>query len=188
MPEDMMTKKPKYAYEEQTAKQRYEALKPARQPYLDRGRLNSVLTIPSVLPPEGSNGQLEVYDKFQSLGPMATKNLASKMVLTFLPPNQPFFQLKPSEDLIQDAHQYSKLSEAAGQPVDAAQAIKMDVLKMDRLINDEVNASKVRDKVYPDIMNRIIAGNSLMYFPERLNATPLAVSDTRLTLPAAPSV
>ena len=77
---------------QKSAADRYNALKTKREPYLERARAVAKLTIPSVMPDEGADGNTQV-DLYQSLGATLATNLASKFVMSLLPPNHPFFQM-----------------------------------------------------------------------------------------------
>ena len=50
------------------AEERYRALEHLRQPYLDRARDCSELTIPSLIPPDAHNETSDIYTPFQGIG------------------------------------------------------------------------------------------------------------------------
>ena len=77
----------------------YESMKNDRQPYLDKAREAAKYTLPSLL--KDDNGDVMVYETpNQSIGADGVNNLASKVTLTMLPPNQPFFKFSmDSNDL-----------------------------------------------------------------------------------------
>lgn len=84
----------KQGYTKGPAEARYRELETDRQPFLDRARECSKLTIPSLIPPDGFvNGQ-RLPSTFQSIGANGCNNLASKLLLTMLPPNEPCFRLR----------------------------------------------------------------------------------------------
>ena len=76
-----------------TAESRYEALSETKNHYLDRGRECSELTIPTLIPENYQTHSSDFYSPFQSVGSRGVNNLASKLLLLLLPPNQPFFRL-----------------------------------------------------------------------------------------------
>ncbi len=76
-----------------TAQGRYSQLKSEREPYLVRGRDAAKLTIPSLLPPEGTTGATTLYQPWQSVGAKGLNNLASKLLLVLFPPGGTFFRL-----------------------------------------------------------------------------------------------
>ena len=80
-----------------TAENRYESLSEIKEHYLDRGRECSELTIPTLIPENYQTQSSDFYSPFQSVGSRGVNNLASKLLLLLLPPNQPFFRLTLDE-------------------------------------------------------------------------------------------
>ena len=73
---------------------RYDQLKTTRDPFLQRGRDCSKVTIPSICPDsnQGDHGKLKT--PWQSTGARGITHLAHKLLITLLPPNTPFFKLE----------------------------------------------------------------------------------------------
>lgn len=85
----------------------YEVMTQDRQPYLDKAREAAKYTLPSLL--KDDNGDVMVYETpNQSIGADGVNNLASKVTLTMLPPNQPFFKFNIDNDDLK------RLAESAG--------------------------------------------------------------------------
>jgi len=76
-----------------TSKSRYEVLKYKRNAPLLRARRMAELSIPSVQPPEGWNGTSLLPEPYQGIGARGVINLASRLMITLLPPGQKFFRL-----------------------------------------------------------------------------------------------
>jgi hypothetical protein len=76
-----------------TLKTRYERLKPERDSFLRRARECSTLTLPYVMPPEGTTAATDLPTPFQSAGAEGVLSLASKLLLALLPPGTSFFKL-----------------------------------------------------------------------------------------------
>lgn len=76
------------------AERRYQELSQDRQPYLDRARFCSALTIPHLIPPDDLAQGQNLPSLYQSVGANGVTNLASKLLLTMLPPNEPCFRLR----------------------------------------------------------------------------------------------
>ena len=76
-----------------TAESRYNSLSERREHFLERGRECSELTIPTLIPENSFTPTQDFYSPFQSVGSRGVNNLASKLLLLLLPPNQPFFRL-----------------------------------------------------------------------------------------------
>lgn len=88
-----------------TAHARYVQLQFERSPFLERARECAELTIPAIMPPEGSDGSTILPTPFQSVGARGVKNLASKLLLAMFPPGSAFFRLdivRKVADQIQD--------------------------------------------------------------------------------------
>ena len=73
---------------------RYDQLKTNRDPFLQRGRDCSKVTIPSICPDsnQGDHGKLKT--PWQSTGARGIAHLSHKLLITLLPPNTPFFKLE----------------------------------------------------------------------------------------------
>lgn len=76
-----------------TARARYEQLKSEREPFLRRARECAELTIPYLMPPEGSDGSTDLPTPFQSVGARGVTNLTAKLLLVLFPPGSAFFRL-----------------------------------------------------------------------------------------------
>ena len=72
---------------------RYNSKAQAREVYLDRARDCSELTIPTLIPRDSSTSSEEFATTYQGIGARGVNNLASKLLLSLLPPNAPFFRL-----------------------------------------------------------------------------------------------
>lgn len=77
---------------EGSIKSRWNKLDAARSAILRRGRQCSELTIPSLLPPAGFTEDQELVTPYQGLGAKSVNSLSSKLLLTMLAPNTPFFK------------------------------------------------------------------------------------------------
>ena len=76
-----------------SAESRYNSLSEKREHFLERSRECSELTIPTLIPENSFTPTQDFYSPFQSVGSRGVNNLASKLLLLLLPPNQPFFRL-----------------------------------------------------------------------------------------------
>ena len=84
--------------ETQTLKSRWAKLEGNKTSTIARARDCASLTIPSLLTKQGHNEQDALATPYQSLGSRAVNHLASKLLLTLLPPNAPFFRLMPNNE------------------------------------------------------------------------------------------
>ena len=97
-----------------TLKARWSKLEGEKSTVLDSARDCAELTIPSMLTKQGHQEQDVLSTPYQSLGSRAVNHLASKLLLTLLPPNAPFFRLMPNAEDVQelDTQQEAQLEEA----------------------------------------------------------------------------
>jgi len=112
-----------------------------------------MLTIPSLIPPEGHTPGQKLAKTWQSVGARGVNNLASKLLLTLLPPSHSFFRLKI------DPITLSKMSEDP--------AFKTDVEKrlatFERVAMDDIEASGDNVVVFEMNKHLLVAGNVLLY-------------------------
>jgi hypothetical protein len=136
--------------------QRYGQLLSERDPFLQRARDAAELTIPHLMPPEGHNGSSLYLTPFQGVGARGVNNLASKLLLSLLPPNSPFFRLMIDDfDLAQLAG-----AEARGQVEEALGRIERAALQ-------EIEASAIRVPVFEALKQLVVTGNALVYLPKK---------------------
>jgi hypothetical protein len=76
-----------------TAEAIYMNLESQREVYLQRARECAKLTLPMVMPEKGANYSTEFDTPYQGLGARGVNNLASALLMSLLPPNQPMFRL-----------------------------------------------------------------------------------------------
>lgn len=132
---------------------RYAQLETLRHPYLHRARRAAELTIPMLVPREGSNSNSEYPTPFQSVGARGVNNLASKLLLALLPPNSPFFRLsidEPTANMV--------APEARGK-------IEKAMSEIERTAMQTLENAAARVPVYEALRQLIVAGNALMYVP-----------------------
>jgi hypothetical protein len=138
------------------AAKRYGQLLSERDPFLHRARDAAELTIPHLMPPEGHNGSSLYLTPFQGVGARGVNNLASKLLLSLLPPNSPFFRLMIDDfDLAQLAG-----AEARGQVEEALGRIERAALQ-------EIEASAIRVPVFEALKQLVVTGNALVYLPKK---------------------
>jgi hypothetical protein len=152
-----------------TIKSRYDKLDTNRFALVERARECAELTVPSLMPPEGYTEADELSTPHQSLGARAINNLASKLLLTILPPNSAFFRLKLSMD---------KQTQAELEARDPQYKEKMDTFlaEMERAIVDFMESKCLRVSLWKALRLLVVTGNALLYFPEdsdRLKVYPI---------------
>jgi hypothetical protein len=141
-----------------TAKSRYNKLENSRLPYLDRARDAAEFTIPSLITRAGYNSSTKLYTPFQGIGARGTNNLASKLLLALLPPNQSFFRLSLDEFTV------AKLSGQKGMKGEFEKAMG----SIERVIMNEMEVNNFRTALYEALRHLIVAGNVLIYITPEL--------------------
>lgn len=136
-----------------TAESRYNALATAREPFLLRGRECAKYTIPALLPPEGHNGTSSLYTPYQSLGARGVNQLASKLLLTLLPPSSSFFRLVPDDKVKQQLED------------DQRSALDLTLSQIERSVISEIEQRAVRVQTFEAFKHLIVSGNALLHIP-----------------------
>jgi hypothetical protein len=142
-----------------TLEAKYSQLEEGRRSFLSRAQRCSELTQPTLIPPDGHGPTTEYYTPWQSIGARGVNNLASKLLLSLLPPNSPFFRL-----IVDDF----TLDELAGRPGGRAM-VDEGLNKIERAVQSEVEASGLRSPVFLTLKNLIVGGNYLIYLPPDAN-------------------
>lgn len=138
-----------------TAASRYSKLQSFRDPYLQRARHCAKLTIPALMPEEGSNGTTKFVTPYQSIGARGVNNLSSKLVISLLPTNSSFFRLAIDdfalEDLTQNEGQRGLVEEALG--------------RYERAVMSDIESSSMRTVFSEGSKQLINGGNVLLHLP-----------------------
>jgi len=141
--------------ERQTAKSIYQKLETYRRPYLDRARKAAELTIPSLIPKEGSNGNTQFITPHQGIGARGVNHLSAKLLLAILPPNSPFFRLNVSDQAL------VALTKQEGMRAKVEQALG----SVERSIMGYIESSNIRASTGESLKHLIVAGNVLLFLP-----------------------
>ena len=78
--------------QKRTLASEYKSMENDREPYLTKAKEAAKYTIPSLFKDDNSANVQHLETPNQSIGADGINNLSSKVVLTMLPPNQPFFK------------------------------------------------------------------------------------------------
>lgn len=139
-----------------TAEARYTELATLRDPFLVRARSAAEITVPSLMPPEGHNGNTQLPTPYQSVGARGLNNLAVRILLALLPPNSPFFKLQ-IDDFV--------LAELTGKE-DMRADIEEALSSIERAVQGEVETTAIRVPAFEAIKQLLVAGNALIHFPK----------------------
>jgi hypothetical protein len=138
---------------ETTSAARYSTLETERQAVLDRARECSALTLPTLIPPQGSSQAAEIATPYQSVGAQGVIALAAKILTTILPPNNPFFRLSIEELALRE------LSKQQAMRAEVEEALAM----VERITNTSIETSNIRVSVHEALLHLIVGGNALVF-------------------------
>jgi Bacteriophage head to tail connecting protein len=140
----------------QTCETRYDNLASDRLTFLDRARRCSELTIPTLVPPQAHSKSTIYYTPWQGIGARGVNNLASKLLLSLLPPNSPFFRLVVDDFTV---------DQLAGKPGGKA-IVDAGLAKIERAVQSEIEGNGFRSPIFLALKHLIVAGNILLYLPK----------------------
>jgi hypothetical protein len=146
--------------EKGAAQARYEALVPARDPFLKRARDCATLTIPYLMPPEGFKDTSSLPTPYQSLGARGVRTLAAKLLLSLFPPNTPFFKFEMDEFALRQLE-----AEAGGQPLRGE--VEKAFSARERATITEMENSQFRVVASLSLQHLIATGNFLLHVPRK---------------------
>ena len=135
------------------AQELWEKLHISRSGTLERARESAALTIPGLLPPEGHDETSPLPTPYQSLGARGVNNLASKLLLALLPPNETFFKFEPAADVIEQL------------PEGQLSAAKKRLSKIEQTVLSEIEAGNFRSTLFEAIRHLISVGDVLVHVP-----------------------
>lgn len=138
-----------------TAAARYQELSQDRGSYLDRARTCSRLTIPYLIPPDDHTGGQALPVPYQSVGANGVTNLASKLLITMLPPNEPCFRLRV-DNLVVEQNEAEADKEFRTKVERALSRVEQAVL-------GDIESTGDRPVVYEGCLHLLVGGNVLFH-------------------------
>lgn len=145
------------------ARRRYVTGQQDRQPYLDRARDNSKLTIPSLFREDGANGTSSTVLPWTSIGAYGVNNLAAKLTLTLFPPGIPFIQFKPGKAFLRDLEAIDEMDRGV---------LKAEVDKglsyVEREFSEGVEEDGDRATLFDAFRHLIVGGNHAIAFKKQM--------------------
>jgi len=142
-----------------TLAQEYSANETYRDPYLQEARENSLLTIPSLIPPEDNGvkkARKTIKKPDDSIGSRGVNNLASKLLISALPVNAPVFRL-----IINDITVKNELAALRGG--EGTSAVQKDLGQIERAGMQEIDATGVRGPAFVMFQHLLVAGNYCVF-------------------------
>jgi hypothetical protein len=141
------------------AKNLYDTLSVRRRPFLLRAWDCAELSIPSLLPREGHNPTSELPIPWQSVTARGVNHLSSKLLMTMLPPNSPFFRYRLDEIMVKKYEAENGATETKNLKTDLETALGV----VERAIMTDVEMKGDRVVVFEALKHLIVTGNVLMY-------------------------
>lgn len=139
-------------------KQEYDTLAGIREGFLHQARLHSELTIPSLLPPDGSTESYkDLYKPYQSTGASGVNSLANRLVGALYPANEPFFKF----EVISSAEEFE------GTPPEILDGIDSQLAAMERTIMRAFTTRGDRSAITEAMKHLLVSGNACLKVGEK---------------------
>ena len=139
------------------AEELWEKLNSKRQSSLYRARECAELTIPGLLPPEGHDETNPLPTPYQSLGARGVNNLASKLLLALLPPNETFFKFEPAPEVMEELKARNK---------DAVSGAKKRLSRIEQSVLAEIESGNYRPTLFEALRHLVAVGDVLVHVPK----------------------
>lgn len=135
----------------ESAKGRYSRLARSREPFLERARECSKLTIPTLIPEEGTGAHTEFPTPYQGLGAQGLNHLTNKCVMALFPPNQPFFRYGVDDFTLQEFEAQNRRAE-----------IEKELASYERALQMSMEHAMLRPVIHRSLRHAIVGGNGLI--------------------------
>lgn len=140
-----------------TAEDIYNRENTRRDLLLDRAREVAEVTIPSLVPPIGYDIGDKLYTPHQGIGARGVNNIASRLLLTLMPPERPLFKHEIPADLIEEMKAEDKA--VYGKVV-------LALSKRALRVTARADTTPLRATVYQALRLLSVAGNCLFQYEE----------------------
>jgi len=135
------------------AKSRYDHLSSYRSQFLDTAVECSKLTIPYLIQRDEFRVTHQTLKQpWQSVGAKGVVTLASKLMLSLLPPQTTFFKLQVRDDKL-----------GTELPAEIRSELDLSFAKMERMVMDSIAASSDRVVVHQALKHLVVGGNALIF-------------------------
>ena len=139
-----------------TAQGRYESCETQRELFLERARDSAKLTLPTLIPDNDYTNTTKYKTPYQGIGARGVNNLASKLLLSLVPPNAPFFRLKMDDFVIKEIEGDESLKTN----------IEEGLSQIERAIMTDIDVMADRVAIFEALKHLIVAGNVLLFVGE----------------------
>lgn len=131
----------------------YQRLADVRQPFLDRAKEASKITMPQLYPETDETATTTYPTPYQSLGARGVNNLSNKIILSLFPPATAFFKL----GMNQLASSQAGVSDGS---------LKTAMFKVEKGIINEMEVSQLRSVLVDILKQGIVGGSSVLHVPK----------------------
>jgi hypothetical protein len=138
------------------AKELWDSLGSDHNAPLERARECAKLTIPALMPPQGSSDQTTFDPPYQSLGARGVNNLTSKLLLALFPPGSSPFRYSLSKATLA----------GAGQAQSDTSEVEKALAQRENDIMELVEASPQRPILNEYLMHLVVCGNAMLFYPD----------------------
>lgn len=135
----------------------YRRLMGEREGVLDKARECSSLTIPYILPPEGTTPQTKLPTPYQGTGAEGVNNIASKLSLTLWPNHRPSFMF-----VVDPARVQELAAEAGANPEQILTDVQADLSVLERTVQNEIERRQLRPALNEELRHLVISGNGML--------------------------
>lgn len=145
----------------------YNKMKNKREQWLTAAKEAAKYTLPAIMPDDTSlsksRSKSTLKSPNQSVGADGVNNLASKVTLTMMPPNQTFFRFKMDDLVLKEAAKLSGVEEA-----DYIADVNKGLAKIESLMLEYMENSSDRVCLGEAMKHLYITGNVLMFYDKDL--------------------
>lgn len=162
-----------YKIPEGPAKARYQKLRAARDPYLERAKAASRYSVPHLIPDDADTNtdtsREAVTHLFSSLGGTAVSSLASKIMLALFPPTTPFVKFGIPRHVRDQLK--AQAQQAGGEITDADITDRLAIRENE--VKKAFDAKNMRPALSNVIQHLLVAGNVVLRYNKNDSEQPL---------------
>jgi hypothetical protein len=145
-----------------TAAARYKQLEQDREPFLRQAKAASELTVPTLIHDPGVSSD-QLRKPFQSVGARGVNNLASKLLLALLPPNQAFY--KEEIDEMELGKIRNQIEQSGANAENLLAELQQALSQIESAVVKEAEGLGLRVHLFEGLKHGIVAGNFLLVVP-----------------------
>lgn len=137
---------------------RYQALELLREPFLRRARACSVMTKPTIIPPEGHDGSAAFPIPYQTIGAEGVNNFSSRLKSILFPTGSPWLRYVIADEVLRD--------QVLSQDPEGLSKIEKGLSDREQEIRRYCETTNLGTTIGELCTHAIIGGNALLYIPQ----------------------